>query len=528
MVVSISTITGVARNYVEIFFRRKWLFIVPTVLISGLAVAYSFTIPPMFKTSAIVLIEEEKVSNPLISGFTISSTVSGRLVSIVKILLSRPVLDKVVSELNLASYGLDTKEYEGLINAIRDSVSVNLLGGNILKISNENEDPIMCQKIVNSLTQLFIEHNLELQMRETNSGIEFLEHQREIYAQKLRESEGSLRKFKELFQDGLSVKTSRKVSELVGAPQSMMNVDLLRFTEFKEDLLQLNLQLQELTKRKEELSRQFLQEEEYIVSERNVDPSVIGLKKELANKQVELATLEADATGEHPLVKRAQQQIEELKEAIKKKRSETVSSSDKETLNPMYQNIKIELNNANMQIASLKKRVQLTELYVGDYKERIKSIPKKEAELDELQRDYGINSAMYTDLTKRLETAYLTRRLELQEKGTRFKIVDPAVVPRTPFKPNRQFLGLAGMILGMGMGVGLIFMAEMTDHSFIEINQLRNFLNIPVLASISQILTIEEAEEIKARKRLGVLFLFVFVIFVVLGGIAKFILLKSG
>jgi uncharacterized protein involved in exopolysaccharide biosynthesis len=248
----------------------------------------------------------------------------------------------------------------------------------------------------------------------------------------------------------------------------------------------------------------------------------------LAEKQVELARLEVDATEEHPHVKSLLLQIEELKEAIKAKRSQVYSSSDKESLNPLYQNIKVDLSRLESEIESLRTRIQLTQVYLKEHAKKIKLIPEKEAELARLQRDYSVNAKIYTDLTERLETAYLTQRLEIQEKGTKFKVVDPARVPLKPFKPNRKFMAIAGIALGIAVGVGLIFMAEMTDHSFIEINQLRNFLNIPVLASVSQILTVEEAEEIRARRKLGMLFLIVFVIFMILGGVVKYILSRPG
>jgi len=533
MVVSISTITGVARNYVEIFFRRKWLFIVPTFVLFGLSVAYSFTVPPVYRTSAIVLVEEEKVSNPLISGLAVSTSIQDRLETIVKVLLSRPILDQVVSELNLADKNFNPLEYESLVNAIRDSISVQLIGIDILKVTCENRDPVTCQKIVNAITTLFIKHNLELQVRETDAGIEFLMHQKDIYSKKLQESERALREFKQKFQEILSLQTSQQVGELIGAQSpstssTMVNVNVLRYTEYKDDLINLNLKLKEVFKTKDQLIKQLGGEQEYVVSERMIDPTVARLKTELAEKQVELARLRVDATDKHPMVRRLVQQIEELKEAIKERRSQAYSSTDKESLNPLYQNIKIDLNKIDSEIESLKTRIKLTELYLQDYAKKIKEIPEREEELSTLHRDYAINASIYADLTKRLETAYLTQRLELQEKGTKFKVVDPARVPLQPFKPNRKFMALGGLAFGMAIGVGLILMAEMTDHSFIEINQLRNFLNIPVLASISQILTIEEAEEIRSRRRLGVLFLFIFVAFMILGGLAKYLLSKPG
>jgi uncharacterized protein involved in exopolysaccharide biosynthesis len=532
MTITITTITGAAKSYVEVFFRRKWLFFAPLLLCCGIAIAYSFTIPPKYRTSAIVLVEEEKVSNPLISGLAVSTSVQDRVATIVKILLSRPLLEQVISELNLDVTKNNAQAKEDLINSLRDSISVQLVSRDILKVSAEDRDPVLCQKVANAITELFIKHNLELQMRETNSGIEFIKSQRDIYERKLRESEKALREFKEKYQDVLSSKASDELTKLLGPPSvtnppPLVNTELLRFTEFKGDLIKLNLDLKDALNRREQLIKQLNNEGEYVVSERTVDPTIRQLEADVTNKQIELAKLQVDATESHPLVLRLRREIEELKAAIKERRAQKMSTEEKEILNPLYQDIKVELNKIDQEIESLKTRIKLTELYLQQEADKIKAIPKREEEYASLSRDYNINAGIYAELTQKLETAYITQRLEFQEKGTKFRIVDPARVPLRPFKPNRGFMALAGASLGMVIGIGLIFLSEMTDHSFTEINQLRNFLHIPVLASISQILTVEEAEEIKARRRLGVLSLLIFVVFMILGGVLKYLLTRS-
>ena len=533
MTITITTITGVAKSYVEIFFRRKWLLITPTALLCGLFLAYSFTIPSKYRTSTIVLVEEEKVSNPLIAGLALSTSVRDRLETIVKILLSRPLLEQVVSELNLDEGVMkNPMAYEDLINSLRLSISVQLIAGGILKVSAEDRDPVICQKVANTITTLFIKHNLELQMRETNAGIDFLLNQRDIYEKKLKESEKSLREFKEKYQGLLSVRASDELSKILGPPGSsasmpLVNTEVLRYTEYKGDLIRFNLDLKEMLNKREQLLKQMYNEQEYVVSERAANPVVKQLEEDLANKQVTLTKLLVDATEQHPTVARLKKEIDDLRETVKRKRTETVSVQDKEILNPYYQSIRDDLNKLDRDVESMKTRIKLTEIYVEEETENIKSIPKREEEFASLQRDYGINATIYTQLTQKLETAYITQRLELQEKGTKFRIVEPARVPLKPFKPNRQFMAFAGVSLGMLIGVGLIFLAEMTDHSFTDINQLRTFLNIPVLASISQILTVEEAEEIKAKRRLWTLSLIAFILFSLLGGLLKYVVFRK-
>ena len=531
MPVTITTITASTRNYVEIFFRRKWFFLTPTLLIAGLAVAYSFTIPPKYMSSAVVLVEEEKVSNPLISGLAVSTSVQERLQTIVKILLSRPLLEQVISELNLNAGIKDALALEDFIESLRRNISVQMVGKDILKVSAEDRDPETCQRITNAITSLFIKHNLELQMRETTAGIEFLKSQKEIYEKKLKDSEKALREFKEKYQELLSVKASEEINKLIGQPSSgapLINTEILKYTEYKGDLIRLNQDLKEAMNRKEQLEKQLRGEEEYVVSERILDPVVKQLESDMANKQVELAQLTVYSTEEHPHVIRLKKEIEELKEAIKQKRTRVAHTSDKEVMNPVYQDLKKELAKTEQNIEAIKTRIKLTEIYLQEDAEKIAGIPKKEEELANLQRDYTINSRIYAELTEKLETAYITQRLEFQEKGTKFRVVEPAKVPLKPFKPNRKFMALSGALLGMIVGAGLVLLAEMTDHSFTDINQLRNFLNIPVLAYVSQMLTQAQVREMRARMRFWLLVLLTFISFAILGAVVKYLIFKRG
>lgn len=147
MTITITTITGAAKSYVEIFFRRKWLFLNPALICLAIAIAYSFTVPPKFRTSTIVLIEEEKVSNPLISGLAVSTSVQDRLDTIVKVLLSRPILEQVIAELHLDAGITGAQAREELIESLRHDISVQLISKDILKVAVEDRNPIVCQRI---------------------------------------------------------------------------------------------------------------------------------------------------------------------------------------------------------------------------------------------------------------------------------------------------------------------------------------------------------------------------------------------
>ena len=99
---------------------------------------------------------------------------------------------------------------------------------------------------------------------------------------------------------------------------------------------------------------------------------------------------------------------------------------------------------------------------------------------------------MYNELLTRLETAKITQRLEASREGTRYTILDPARLPLKPSKPNKMMLLFLGLVIGAGVGVGLIFLAELFDHSFLGIDEARAFLELPIFGAVSKIVTQED------------------------------------
>jgi capsular polysaccharide biosynthesis protein len=76
-------------------------------------------------------------------------------------------------------------------------------------------------------------------------------------------------------------------------------------------------------------------------------------------------------------------------------------------------------------------------------------------------------------------------------KGDQFQILDPANLPKRPFKPNiKKILGVAFLMagfLGFGGAVGL----EKLDLSLRGVTDFKHFFDLPILASIPILETTE-------------------------------------
>ena len=70
MVVNPAAVTGAARSYIEVVFRRKWLFLVPVIVFVSVSIGVGFVLPPRYRSEAILGLKEEQSDNPHLKGVT--------------------------------------------------------------------------------------------------------------------------------------------------------------------------------------------------------------------------------------------------------------------------------------------------------------------------------------------------------------------------------------------------------------------------------------------------------------------------
>jgi len=126
------------------------------------------------------------------------------------------------------------------------------------------------------------------------------------------------------------------------------------------------------------------------------------------------------------------------------------------------------------------------------------SSPKVGAEYDRLIEAKTNRTARYRDMRAKLEEAKASIDLEHGQMAERFSIIDPAIFPEEPIKPNRVALTLIGLILGVGVGVGGAAAREALDTTFHSAKRLARMARLPVLAVVG---AVETAADLARRRR---------------------------
>jgi hypothetical protein len=143
----------------------------------------------------------------------------------------------------------------------------------------------------------------------------------------------------------------------------------------------------------------------------------------------------------------------------------------------------------NNDIATAKANRQNIQERIKEYRRRLEAGPKVEQEYLALQRDYANAHAKYQEVNNKLLEARISEGMEQHQKGQRFSLVDPASFPEEPVKPNRKQIMLAGLVLGLGLGVALMFGRESVDTSIKSAGELAGLTKTPPLGTIPRIAT---------------------------------------
>jgi hypothetical protein len=119
--------------------------------------------------------------------------------------------------------------------------------------------------------------------------------------------------------------------------------------------------------------------------------------------------------------------------------------------------------------------------------EKVDSVPKIEAELKQLDRDYNVHQQNYQALLARRESANIAEQAEISGGQLKFRVVDPPRVPLEPSSPNRPLLMTAVLIGSLAIGIIMALLLYMLRPTFDNPRSIMEVLGRPVLGGVSMI-----------------------------------------
>ena len=478
-------------TYLRGIWRFRWYAMTLAWIIALVGWAYVFKMPNEYKAEAKVLVDTDSLLRPLMRGLALDTNVSQRVQLMTQKLLSRPILEKVARKTDLDIKATTPEELSGIVRQLKSSIKVQgTRRQDFYTISATNSNPETAKTVVQALLTIFIEDTLGNTRQDTNVAEKFLVEQIKEYEARLVEAENRLKKFKQ---------------ENIGNMPGQGGDYFHQMQSAQAQLEQARLELREAQNLRDELKRQLSGEEPVFGFSGSTQTQQIynhPLDQQISQLRNQIDELLLVYTDQHPNVISRKQKLAELEKErekdLQKMPEPSTAAKPQLEANPVYQQLKISLGQAEARVSSLTVRAKEYENRVIELKDKVNTVPEIEAKLANLNRDYELNKKNYDTLVARLESVKLSEEVEQTGDDVKFETIEPPRVPTEPDGPNRLLLNSFALLGGLAIGVGLAFLLSQIRPAIYDRRTLKQVSGFPVFGVVTRFWT----PEILFKKRI--------------------------
>lgn len=473
--------------------RYRWQLVIVAWLVAlpGWIVVYKM--PDVFQASAQVSVDTNSLLPILTKGLTASENLISEVDLVSRALLTRPNLEKVARETDLDLRAETPQEMESLITGLQARVQVRGGRDNVFSISFTDQNRTKAADVVSALLNTFMESSLGAQGDDADMTERAVSLEMQNHEQRLLKAEADLAAFKKL---NLGYMPDDGADYYTRLQTALSNV------------AEAERQMRQLRERRDEIARQ-LEGEEPVFGLMPSTPAqaAAGCSKagNVSELQAQLSQLQVDFTDKHPRIVMLRETISQLQaecEAEREAMGGVVPVVNPETnsldANPVYQNLRMQLSNANVELAALQEEHRSRQREVYKLREDVDKIAVVETDLKRLNRDYGVVEGRHQELLRRWETLQSKKRLDPVTDQVQFNILEPPFAAEKAVAPNRPMLLIAMLVIAIGVGGAVAFGLNQLKPVFYTRRSIRKVVGMPVLGSVSMILS---PDQIAANKR---------------------------
>ena len=458
-------------DYFNLIIRYKWVVIVSFLLVLIFAAIYTARSPRIYSAYAKVLLED-RMTNDLL--FTSVSNKTTSINNNIQILKSRPVRRIVLQILrtNPKFDSFQISKTQSQLDYLASIISVDTeRDTDILTINIQSTNPEEAKEIANAFANSLMQQDTDYARIEFTNTKDFLASQLEEKESILAVSEEDLRSYK--IENGISM-LSQETEELI---RQSSELDAF-LSQAQTDLTISNNQVAFL-------QAELLQQDSLLTNVNSVlsSPLLEQLKKEIIFNQTRyfklLAKPEYDST--HPELVLLNKEIDASKNKLEQEiqRILLIKSGSSDPLLHRADLIqKISMAKINQNINQSKVNSLLSE--IEEYSLKMSVLPDTEVNLARLTRNFLINEKIYSMLIEKYEDAKIVEKSKIGN----VRIMEEAITPTKPIKPNKKMNMIIGIVLGLGIGVGLAFVLHSLDSKIRTFDDVRKNVGLSILGTI--------------------------------------------
>ncbi|WP_017670526.1 XrtA system polysaccharide chain length determinant [Blastomonas sp. AAP53] len=469
------------RIAVHSVWQRRWLAMAiawAICIIGWLAVAL---IPNTYESQAKLFVQTKAI---LPDNTGISTVERQKQIDTVEqTLTSAANLEKVVRGTDLGKNLATPREIEGAVNGLRTAIKIKSEQDNLFEISatmsaggrSDGEAATLARDVVQKLIDIFVEENLAGGRGETSDTLRFLDEQLAKRQKELEIAEQKRVKFE---------------TENLGMLPGIGSVSQ-RLEQGRIEINQIDSQLIAAQSALAAINGQVAGTPQTIAG------GATGGVNPLAQAQGELAGMKARGlTDQHPDVQALKNQVAALKAAG------AGASTSYGVPNPAYSSLVSMKAERQAAVTALQSRKAALQGEMNAMVAKQIQEPGVAAEQARIARDYEVLKTQYDKLLADREQVRLRGQVETQTDAVRFDLITPPSSPRTPIAPKRPLLLAAVLFAGIAGGIGGAFALGQLSASYPTAAKLEAASGLPVIGSISQMLTQAQRDERKRKLKM--------------------------
>ena len=468
--------------------RRRWAGVTVAWLVGVIAAVVLVRIPDRFEATARVYVDTKTILKPLLRDLTVEPDMDQTVGMLARTLITRPNAELLVRKSYADAATMSQAERDILIETL--SKEIKLAGSgrdNVFNFSFRDSDPARARAVVQNLVSLFLESDATSTKRDSDEAKNFIDEQIKSYETRLTDAENRLKEFK-LRNLGVGDTAGRDYFSRISA--------------LTEEADKLKTELRATEESRDAIKRELAGEDPVLEPEAPVvvpvappappDPRLDAQRRLLDDLLRRYTDLHPDVVATRKLIARLEEQQQQQQELEAKARQKAAENKPPARLsastNPVFQQLKVQLAEAESTVAALRVRSADTQGRLAQLRSSASRVPQVEAELAQLNRDYQIVRGQYEALVGRRERASLSENVDATRLAS-FRVIEPPRTGPQPVFPNRLLLAPIVLLMALGAGLATSYLVSQMFPTFDAAKQLAVMSKRPVLGSVSMLVT---------------------------------------
>jgi chain length determinant protein EpsF len=432
---------------------RIWVFLALLVATVGAAAVVTMLMPKQYQATVSLLLDnrdEQSLNGTLPS----SRERLGYMQTQMDIMNSQRVARRVVDDLKLAEGEAIRAAFEKSNGkgSVEDWLAAGLLAdlkvttsqSSVVQLTYQSDDPKFAADMANAFAKAYMDITLSLRVEPTKQAASWFDDQLKVLRRDFEEAQAKLAAFQK--EKGIIATDER------------LDVENQRLTELSSQALVAQNMTYESASRSGLANRNANPES---LPEVLANPLLQTLKTELLRAEAKLQELSTRVGPNHPQYQQQASEISALRSRINSEQSRVV---------------------AGVQNQTAQNRAREASLLAALDQQRKRVVEMREAKNQAFVLARDVDTAQ-----KAYEAALARATVNKVDAGARqanVAILNPASEPSRPSKP-KVFVNLAlGLAIGLMLGLGAVFLLELTDRRVRHSDDLEAEVDVPMLGTI--------------------------------------------